>query len=155
MRQTCSMLAMLAVLVSAGTTGAQTIDAGRGDLPLRVPSGYDAATPTPLIVLLHGYTSSGAGQDTYMNVSALADTYGFIMVAPDGTQETGGNQSRFWNASSACCNFFESKVDDVAYLAGLIDAIPRPDSGPCAPAPPRRPRADGPSPRPPSPGSWT
>ena len=61
MRQTISMFAMLVLLVSAGTATAQTIDAGRGALPLYVPSTYDAETPTPLIVLLHGYTSSGAG----------------------------------------------------------------------------------------------
>ena len=34
MRQTISMFAMLVLLVSAGTANAQTIDAGRGPLPL-------------------------------------------------------------------------------------------------------------------------
>ena len=90
---------------------------------MHVPSSYRAAAPAPLIVLLHGYTSSGAGQDTYMQVSALKDAYGFILVAPDGTREAGGNRPRFWNASPACCNFAGSTVDDVAYLAGLIDAV--------------------------------
>ena len=123
MRQTISMFAMLVLLVSAGTATAQTIDAGRGTLPLHVPSTYDAETPTPLIVLLHGYTSSGAGQDAYMGISPLVDTYGFILVSPDGTKEASDAANRFWNASSACCNFFDSEVDDVAYLAGLIDAV--------------------------------
>jgi polyhydroxybutyrate depolymerase len=122
MRQVCWAVAVLLV-IGPGAASAQTIDAGRGELPLHVPSSYDAATPVPLIVLLHGYTSSGAGQDTYMQVSALKDAYGFILVAPDGTREAGGNRPRFWNASAACCNFSASEVDDVAYLAGLIDAI--------------------------------
>ncbi len=124
MRQLCCALVPLLLVFGPGAAFAQTIDAGRGELPLHVPSSYDAASPAPLIVLLHGYTSSGAGQDTYMQLSALKDAYGFIMVAPDGTREPGdGDRPRFWNASTACCNFFDSQVDDVAYLAGLIDAV--------------------------------
>ena len=123
MRTPCWILAGAVLAAGPGAVTAQTVDAGRGALPLHVPSSYDPATPAPLIVLLHGYTSSGAGQDTYMQVSALKDAYGFILVAPDGTREAGGNRPRFWNASAACCNFGGSEVDDVAYLAGLIDAI--------------------------------
>lgn len=115
-------LAALLITISFAAS-AQTVENGRGDLPLTVPASYDAANPTPLFVLLHGYTSSGAGQDSYMRFSALADAYGFIMVAPDGTVETAGDKNRFWNASAACCNFQGSDVDDSAYLAGLIDNI--------------------------------
>jgi polyhydroxybutyrate depolymerase len=107
----------------AGTAAAQTIDAGRGPLPVHVPSSYDGETPAPLILLLHGYTASGAQQDAYFGLSGLVDDYGFILVAPDGTEETSDRRSRFWNASSACCNFFGSDVDDVAYLTRLIDAV--------------------------------
>ena len=123
MRQVCWALVAVLLVMGPGAASAQTVDAGRGELPVHVPSGYDAAAPAPLIVLLHGYTSSGAGQDTYMQVSALKDAYGFILVAPDGTREAGGNRPRFWHASAACCNFSASEVDDVAYLAGLIAAI--------------------------------
>ena len=123
MRRVSWALMAVLVMIGPGAASAQTVDAGRGELPVHVPSGYDAAAPAPLIVLLHGYTSSGEGQDTYMQVSALKDAYGFILVAPDGTREDGGNRPRFWNASDACCNFRDSTVDDVAYLAGLIDAV--------------------------------
>ncbi len=123
MRQAYWALAGVLLLTGPETASAQTVDAGRGGLPVHVPSSYRAAAPAPLIVLLHGYTSSGTGQDTYMQVSALKDAYGFILVAPDGTREAGGNRPRFWNASAACCNFAGSTVDDVAYLAGLIDAV--------------------------------
>ena len=123
MRQVCRALVGVLLALGPGAASAQTVDAGRGELPVHVPASYDAASPAPLIVLLHGYTSSGAGQDTYMQVSALKDAYGFILVAPDGTREAGGNRPRFWNASATCCNFSASEVDDVAYLAGLIAAI--------------------------------
>ena len=121
MRQTYSMLLTLLLLTTAAA--AQTIDAGRGDLPVHVPSSYDGETPAPLILLLHGYTASGAQQDAYFSLSGLVDHYGFILVAPDGTEEASDRRSRFWNASSACCNFFDSDVDDVAYLTRLIDAV--------------------------------
>lgn len=115
----------LIALVSLATTAlhAQTVSNGRGDVPVTVPSNYDPTTATPLLVVLHGYTSSGAGQDAYMRFSSLADNYGFIMIAPDGTQESAGQKNRFWNASDACCNFMGSGVDDSAYIAGLIDKV--------------------------------
>jgi len=104
-------------------TYAQSVDLGRGELPLTVPSHYNSATPTPLIVLLHGYTSSGPQQDSYMGFSKLADKYGFLFVAPDGDKEPGGNESRFWNASPACCDFFATGVDDSAYVLEIINAV--------------------------------
>ncbi len=102
---------------------AQSIDAGRGPVPLTVPEGYDAGIPTPLIVSLHGYSSSGAGHDRAWGISALADEYNFLTIAPDGEQEPGGEGNRYWNASSACCNFFGTDTDDSGYIRGIIDRI--------------------------------
>ncbi|MDT8427166.1 MAG: PHB depolymerase family esterase [Pseudomonadales bacterium] len=107
----------------AQPTSARTIDAGRGDVPLHVPSNYSDNTPAPLIVLLHGYGSSGNGQDGYMKFSSLTERYGFLLATPDGTQEAGGQNNRFWNASDACCNFFGSEQDDAAYVLAIIDAV--------------------------------
>ena len=121
MRQTCSMLVTGLLLTTAAA--AQTIDAGCGALPVTVPAGYTGDTRAPLIVLLHTYSNTGAGQDEYMGLSALADTYGFIMVAPDGTRASGRGNPRFWNASAACCNWEGAELDDSAYLLGLIDAV--------------------------------
>jgi polyhydroxybutyrate depolymerase len=110
-------------LILAPLAGAQTINAGRGDLPLTVPASYSANDPAPLLVLLHGYGSSGAGQDAYMKFSALANDYGYLFIAPDGKQETGGRNNRFWNASEACCNFFGSTDDDAAYIINIVSQI--------------------------------
>ena len=107
----------------SASVGAQSIDLGRGELPITVPANYDAGTPAPLIVLLHGYTSSGASQDRYMGFSAIADTYGFLLVSPNGDKESGGDKNSFWNASSACCNFFQSNVDDSAYTINIIKKL--------------------------------
>lgn len=114
----------LALLISVNFATAQSIDAGRGELPLTVPVGYDASSPAPLIILLHGYgANAGAEQNAYMKFSILANDYGFLFIAPNGQKEAQGNQSWFWNASDACCNFRGSQVSDVDYLMTLINNI--------------------------------
>ncbi|MBK51251.1 MAG: hypothetical protein CMQ45_02570 [Gammaproteobacteria bacterium] len=110
-------------LTISQTSLAQNIDFGRGEVLVKVPASYEVSRATPLIILLHGYTSSGQNQDNYFKVSDLADDYGFLFVAPDGVQETGGAQNRFWNASDACCNFFNAEVDDTAYIRSIIDEM--------------------------------
>lgn len=101
----------------------QTVDAGRGAVPLTVPAGYDASIPTPLIVSLHGYTGSGATHDRRWGISALADRYGFLTMAPDGEREKGRDHNRFWNASDACCDFELTNIDDSGYIRGLIEQV--------------------------------
>jgi polyhydroxybutyrate depolymerase len=119
--RTIATLALAAL--AASPTLAQTVDAGRGEVTLTVPARYDPDVPTPLIVTLHGYTGSGAGHDRAWGISALADDYTFLSIAPDGEREPGGDENRFWNASDACCNFFGADNDDSAYLRRLIDEI--------------------------------
>ncbi|MBL8608448.1 MAG: alpha/beta fold hydrolase [Myxococcales bacterium] len=106
--------------------GAEDSGAGRtfgGARPtkVRVPAGYDAKKPAPLLVMLHGYGTAGSLLDFYIKMSSIADAKGFLLVAPDGTFDSKGK--RFWNATDACCNYDGSTVDDVAYVAGLVDEI--------------------------------
>jgi polyhydroxybutyrate depolymerase len=86
-----------------------------------VPASYVSTTPAPLIVLLHGYSSNGAGQDAYMGFSALANEFGFLFINPDGVFDLFPN--RYWNATDACCNFFAATTDDSGYIRGLIDTV--------------------------------
>ena len=114
---------VLVALLAFFQAHAESIDIGRGEIPVVVPAGYDKSQPAPLVVLLHGYTSSGANQESYFKLSALADEFGFIFVAPDGTVEKQGDRNRFWNAGPACCNLQASTVNDSAYLKTLIEAL--------------------------------
>jgi polyhydroxybutyrate depolymerase len=97
------------------------VNAGRGDIGVHVPAVYDPGEPAPLIVLLHGYTSSGMAIESWFRFAAQAETYGFLLMAPDGTRDILGN--RFWNATNACCNIFGSNVDDSTYLRTLIEEV--------------------------------
>jgi polyhydroxybutyrate depolymerase len=89
---------------------------------LHVPATYDPAKPTPLVVMLHGYGTDGQTEEAYyFHLTTTSDANGFLYVYPNGTVDTYG--SRFWNATDACCNFFGSTVDDVAYLNAVIEDI--------------------------------
>jgi polyhydroxybutyrate depolymerase len=94
-----------------------------GDRPvaLHVPAGYDHREPTPLLVLLHGLGATGFVQTAYTGLGQLVDEEGILFAAPDGTVDPQGRQ--FWNATDACCDYYASGVDDVAYIGGLIEEI--------------------------------
>lgn len=116
-----ALIALLTFSVVPAT--ADTIDLGRGVVPLTVPEDYSKDSPAPLVVLLHGYTSSGKQQESYMKFGNLVNKYGFLYLTPDGTVEDSDNKFRFWNATDACCNFRGSTVDDSNYIKDLIDAV--------------------------------
>jgi polyhydroxybutyrate depolymerase len=72
----------------------------------------------PLVILIHGYGSSGAGHDSYFGLSRQTKARGVLLAIPDGTPDHTGKE--FWNATEACCNFYDATVDDVAYLDTVI-----------------------------------
>jgi polyhydroxybutyrate depolymerase len=86
-----------------------------------VPSSYSGQKPMPLLILLHGYTGSGADQESYMHIGPLAESRGFLYCHPDGTTDRWGNP--FWNATDACCNFGNTDIDDAGYLRAVIEEI--------------------------------
>lgn len=91
-----------------------------GDRPVEpyVPASYKPGTPAPLVILLHGFGASGLLQELVFRLREVSEARGFVYLMPDGTIDADGK--RFWNATDACCNFYGSGVDDVAYLRDLI-----------------------------------
>jgi polyhydroxybutyrate depolymerase len=94
-----------------------------GDRPVIVhlPPDHDPAVPAPLLVVLHGYTASGALADEFFGLRQLAADNAMLYAYPDGSRDSQG--VRFWNASTACCDFERSGADDAGYLAGLLEEI--------------------------------
>jgi len=88
---------------------------------LYVPSGYDGRTPTPLVILLHAYTVTGSGIESYFQLQPLAGARGFLYCYPDSKIDRSGNP--FWNATDSCCDFWNTGVDDAGYLRALIEEI--------------------------------
>jgi polyhydroxybutyrate depolymerase len=120
-RWLASVSVILAMVAGAFVLPSQASPTSDRPYGLKVPAGYDGRAPVPLVLLLHGYTANGTTQANYFGLPALADREGFLLAYPDGTRDRLGN--RFWNATDACCDFFHSGVDDVAYLDAVIDDI--------------------------------
>jgi polyhydroxybutyrate depolymerase len=98
-----------------------TIDAGRGPVKVYYPVSYHPDEPLPLIMALHGYTSSGANCESRFQLRQHVDSRRFIYLYPDGSLNSQGWQ--FWNGTNVCCDYEGSGVDDSAYLRGLITQI--------------------------------
>jgi polyhydroxybutyrate depolymerase len=130
-RRWLSVALILPFLAGCGSTPDQepavepgpdrTVELDGRPFQLHVPPGYDPASKVPLVVLLHGYTTSGAEQERYFKLTAESDRRGFLYAMPDGTANQEGK--KFWNATDACCDFYRSGVDDSAYLSRLIEAV--------------------------------
>ncbi len=88
---------------------------------LLVPGSYDGSQAVPLVLVLHGYTANGNLQAAYFGLNTLAESEGYILAYPDGTVDQAGNP--FWNATDACCDFYGTGVDDVAYLTAVLDDV--------------------------------
>ena len=90
---------------------------------VHVAPSYQKGSPAPLLVLLHGYGTTGDVQSAYFGMEKAADKAGMVYVHPDGT--TNGIGKQFWNATDACCAGpgAATAVDDSAYLAALIAKV--------------------------------
>ena len=75
----------------------------------------------PLVLALHGYTSSGNEFANYVDMARIAVARHFMFVAPNGSKNNVG--LRYWNATPACCNFYYQETNDAQYLKGIIDKV--------------------------------
>ena len=101
---------------SPSGTGAAT--GGQRPVTVHVPSGYHKGSPAPLLVLLHGYSADATAVDDYFHLQPVLDERGVLYVVPNGTPDRAGD--RFWNATDACCDLYDSGVDDSSYLQDVI-----------------------------------
>lgn len=112
---------LLACGDSGGGNDLPTTLGGDRPVDLKAPAELTDGKLYPLVMVLHGYGASGFVQQAYFGAGALVTSNTAFVIAPDGTVDSGGSQ--FWNADSACCDFGNTGVDDVAYLGGLLDTI--------------------------------
>ena len=57
---------------------------------VHVPSGYRADRPAPLLIMLHGWGSSGAQHERYLQLAPVADARGVLYAYPNGTRDRSG-----------------------------------------------------------------
>jgi polyhydroxybutyrate depolymerase len=70
---------------------------------------------SPLVFVMHGYSGDAYSIESYAEMNAVADQYGFAVCYPRGTKDEWGN--RFWNVGY---EFHEGMdVDDAGFLIEL------------------------------------
>lgn len=92
---------------------------------VNAPADLDPAKAAPLLVMLHGFSSSPTAEqdmDKYMRMSPAANARGIIVALPLGTHDTMIDKYE-WNATDACCGFDTPDANDIGYLTAMIDEI--------------------------------
>ncbi len=91
---------------------------------LHVPPQAAAGTPLPLVMALHGGGSNAVAMKQRYGLDRIADRVGYLVAYPNGSgvlQRTGLS----WNAGQCCGYAMERRVDDVGFLALVIDDVAR------------------------------
>ena len=120
----CIGLPPLFVLINAAsfysanrTSGTIVTSAGQTrEYILYVPKSYDRATPTPLVISIHGAANWPSFQMNLSQWNTLADEHGFIVVYPAG--EGGGPKAWFLRGQRT-----PSRMPDVVFISELIDTL--------------------------------
>jgi polyhydroxybutyrate depolymerase len=81
------------------------------DVNVFVPASYTGTTAVPLVVDMHGFTSSNTAQQGVSGWDDLAATEGFIVAYPQGV-------SNSWNAQGQCCG--SSTANDVQFIRNVV-----------------------------------
>jgi polyhydroxybutyrate depolymerase len=85
-----------------------------------VPASIHKGERRPFILWLHGFEASGKILSKVIGLPALAEEHRFAYAAPDGALNKKGQ--RYWNASTACCDFDHAAPDHLAELEGVLAA---------------------------------
>jgi poly(3-hydroxybutyrate) depolymerase len=103
----------------AGPAAPPIMFGGVRPAPYYLPENWSEEGSMPLVVLLHGYGMTGNGMMSGWNIQQEAAARGALLIVPEGMVDPSGNH--YWQGSEYCCDYYESEVDDVAYLSGLIE----------------------------------
>ena len=89
---------------------------------LVIPESYVNSSPMPLLLNLHPVTLGGPWLHNFWtavsNFNERANQYGYFVVQPDGT-----GFPVAWNGGLDCCAPPESTVDDVDFIATVIETV--------------------------------
>lgn len=83
---------------------------------LHLPTGYDRSRPIPLLLDLHGFGGSAAGEEAASGYDDLADRLGFIAVYGQGLA---GREGAGWASTRP----MDLGIDELGYFAALLDQL--------------------------------
>lgn len=95
---------------------------------LTVPPAYDGVTPAPLLLDMHGFSSSATQQSALTSMPEVAGGRGYVVVTPQALEidvplTTGSLTTTFWNIDPAAVREGFEPVDDLGFLEALLDEV--------------------------------
>lgn len=90
---------------------------------LHVPPTYSKDFDTPLVIVMHGYTSSAESMEKWTHLSDKADEEGFIVAYPNGIPYPWNeNNPQAWNCGGPW-EEMTAHTDDVGFINEMIEII--------------------------------
>jgi len=105
-----------------------TVDGVERSFVVHTPAASPAGDRLPVVIVLHGGGADARAAMAQTGMSELADRAGFLAVYPQGNARFGGTQLT-WNAGACCGYAVDQQVDDIAFLATVIDQVVRDHQG--------------------------
>lgn len=91
---------------------------------VRAPRGISRTdAPMPVVVVLHGGGGNAANAEKMTGFTALVERERIIVVYPEGTAKRARVKLLTWNAIHCCGHAMEARVDDVGFIAAMLDAV--------------------------------
>lgn len=92
---------------------------------VHIPVAYNAKTPTPLVVAMHGGGGDMSLQASpdYYQLTPKAEKEGFIIAYPNGYSKLKSGKLATWNAGTCCGDARDKKIDDIGFIKKMIDQL--------------------------------
>ncbi|MEY4979296.1 MAG: hypothetical protein RLZZ352_1566 [Pseudomonadota bacterium] len=125
------LLVLLALPAAALPPGSHTLVLRHAEhereFIVHVPVNYQAATPVPLVVALHGGGGhmQNMARDRLYGLVSQAEASGWIVVFPNGFSRLPGGRIATWNAGICCGAAHDTGSDDVAFLRAVVAEVQR------------------------------
>jgi polyhydroxybutyrate depolymerase len=127
MRTCCLALACALVVSPAARAEVSKLKTGDGrerEYLVHLPAGWDAKKPAPVVLVFHGGGGNAENAERTLHMDRAADAHGFIAVYPQGTgRSIAGRTLGTWNGDFCCGTAASDGVDDVAFVAALLDRL--------------------------------
>lgn len=94
---------------------------------VHVPRSWQAGTPAPLVMALHGGGGGALYQadDERYGLITKSEQAGFIAVFPNGISPAKSGMLATWNAGDCCARARDENVDDVGFLRAVVADVQR------------------------------
>ena len=90
-----------------------------------VPENLDPDVPVPLVVDVHGYSSTSSTHKDLSGFDEIADSESAIVVYPNGVLgknlPTDPDENQAWNAGWCCAHASRDNIDDVGFISKIIE----------------------------------